>query len=222
MLDRAIGVDHALDLRSTLFWPRMRPEVVADCLDRNPGCFFLRRPRARPAGRVGLALECFEHSDRTGGRVSRGDRNACPLAVGFQFLLLRVTSLKELDRELRELAGNAKVQLAKRGFHLKPLDTVSLVYVLDLMAKYGGQLIFRIHQVEHSCSDEDVSARQSKRVNKRWIWDVMESVRQWPATPKSELVADLLDVPLDRKIVGPEIVHSALGYFVSCCDLFFV
>src|SRR6266480_1715434 len=121
------------------------------------------------------SLERLKHPDRTIRRISRLDSQPRPFAVRFQLLVLTITSLKNLDRQNKQLGQR---NLSQGMFLLDALGAMVVINMLDLVPEHRSELVFTIHQRQQALADINVPTRQGEGVNEVLLWDVMESVRQ--------------------------------------------
>src|SRR3989442_5753694 len=76
------------------------------------------------------SLERLKHPDRTIRRISRLDSQPRPFAVRFQLLVLTITSLKNLDRQNKQLGQR---NLSQGMFLLDALGAMVVINMLDLV-----------------------------------------------------------------------------------------
>ena len=69
-----------------------------------------------------------------------------------------------------------------------------MIDVLNLVAEHGDQFIFGIHQLDQSCSDEDMPAGQREGIHKIRVGDVMELVRQLAVSARRHSQANASDI----------------------------
>src|SRR5437879_885722 len=117
------------------------------------------------------SLERLKHPDRTIRRISRLDSQPRPFAVRFQLLVLTITSLKNLDRQNKQLGQR---NLSQGMFLLDALGAMVVINMLDLVPEHRSELVFTIHQRQQALADINVPTRQGEVVNEVLLWDVMD------------------------------------------------
>src|SRR2546425_9005078 len=88
------------------------------------------------------SLERLKHPDRTIRRISRLDSQPRPFAVRFQLLVLTITSLKNLDRQNKQLGQR---NLSQGMFLLDALGAMVVINMLDLVPE-----LFVLRSEEHT------------------------------------------------------------------------
>src|SRR5438876_11945849 len=154
------------------------------------------------------SLERLKHPDRTISRISRLDSQPRPFAVRFQLLVLTITSLKNLDRQNKQLGQR---NLSQGMFLLDALGAMVVINMLDLVPEHRSELVFTIHQRQQALADINVPTRQGEGVNEVLLWDVMESVRQLAVGMRRHVRPYLRDVCLNLRDFRIGFVSSRCG-----------
>src|SRR5947209_1470754 len=108
----------------------MRTEISDDSLDRYLREFLIRGLCFQDVCPM-EAAESLEHSDCALRRVTGKDGKAGAIAVGFQFLFLAVTSLKQFDGQRDKPSQR---QVAQAGLDGDTVIAVIVVHMLHFVA----------------------------------------------------------------------------------------